>query len=168
MIATDLHKTRQTRVLYVFSIIAIGALLSVLLLRSKAVAPFVIPEGYDGLLSTQNVSIPVIIADTPAEQEAGLSHTTTLAQNTGKLFVFNTPGRYGFWMKDMNYALDLIWIDKDLKIIAIDRDVAPESYPNIFYPPQDVQYVLEVTAGFSTTSGLSVNQLLTLSNNLSF
>ena len=167
MIAT-FTKTRQTRVLYVFSIIAIGALLLVLLLRFKAEAPISVPKGYDDVLLAGNVSIPVTIADTPEEQEIGLSNTTNLDQNTGKLFVFNTPGKYGFWMKDMNYPIDLVWIDRDLKIIAVDKDVSPQSYPNIFYPPQEVQYVLEVDAGFSTASGLSVNQLLTLTSNLSF
>jgi uncharacterized membrane protein (UPF0127 family) len=168
MIATDLQKTRQTRVLYVFSIIAIGALLLVLLLRSRVATHVVVPKGYDAVLSTQNLSIPVTIADTPEEQEVGLSYTSSLEQNTGKLFVFNTVGKYGFWMKDMNYSLDLVWIDKDFKIIAIDKNVTPESYPNIFYPPKEVQYVLEVNAGFSTANDLSVNQLMALTNNLSF
>lgn len=168
MIAT-FTKTRQTRVLYVFSIIAIGALLLVLLLRSRVgIKSQVVPKGYDGVLSTQNLSIPITIAETPEDQERGLSYTASLDKNTGKLFVFNTVGKYGFWMKDMNYALDLIWIDDNLKIIAINKDVLPESYPNIFYPPQDIKYVLEVNAGFSTTNNLSVNQLLTLTNNLSF
>jgi uncharacterized membrane protein (UPF0127 family) len=168
MIAVDLQKTRQTRVLYVFSIIAIGALLLVLLLRSRVSNQVVVPKGYDAVLSTQNLSIPVTIADTPEEQEIGLSYTSNLEQNTGKLFVFNTVGKYGFWMKNMFYAIDLVWIDKDFRIISIDKNITPESYPTIFYPPQDVQYVLEVNAGFSTANNLSVNQLMALTNNLSF
>lgn len=157
-------QTRQTRVLNTISILAGGALLTVLFLYSghKIKPTNSIPDGYDGLITTSSISIPVTIADTQSEQEQGLSDTLSLAPNTGKLFVFNTPGRYGFWMKDMHYGLDLIWIDKDFKVVGIDKGVTPETYPKIFYPPQEVGYVLEVNSGFSTIHDISLNQLLTL------
>ncbi len=169
MIAT-LDKTRQTRVLYIFSIIAIGALLLVLFLLSQKVPTPTINsvQSYDGVVSSETVSIPVTIADTPQEHEQGLSGTEFLDKGAGKLFVFNTSGKYGFWMKDMNYGLDIVWLDENLKIVGISNGVMPSSYPNIFYPPSDVKYVLEVNAGFSTAKNLSINQLLTFSNNLSF
>ena len=159
MIAT-LHKTRQTRVLNIISILATGALLLVLLLHFKIGQSSDIPKGYDAVISIGSTEIPVTIADTLAEQEQGLSGTESLESNAGKLFVFNTPGSYGFWMKDMNYAIDIIWIDEYLKIVDISKDLTPQTYPTIFYPPKDIKYVLEVNSGFSTRNNISINQLM--------
>ncbi len=65
-------------------------------------------------------------------------------------------------MKDMHYSLDFIWISADMKIVGITPNVAANTYPKIFYPPQQVQYVLEVNANFSTQHGLAVGQQLIL------
>ncbi len=168
MIAT-LDKTRQTRVLNTISSLATGALLLVLFLRFEPVeAPSPVTPVHEAIIFAGETQILVDIADTPDEQQMGLSGTAPLPKNTGKLFVFSTPSKHGFWMKDMNYGLDIIWIDKDFRIIHIDKEVMPESYPTIFYPPKEIMYVLEVPAGFSTANDISINQLLTLSNNLSF
>lgn len=105
-----------------------------------------------------NLSIPVSIAADEASRDQGLSGTSALATNSGKLFIFPRPGKYGFWMKDMNYPLDFIWISSDLKIVGITANVAADTYPKIFYPPTLVRYVLEVNAGFSTAQHLSVGQ----------
>lgn len=163
-------KTRQNRVLNIISILATGALLLVLFLHFRVTpAPIIKAHvGYDEVISINNVDIPVTIADTPQEQEQGLSGTESLAQNAGKLFVFKDIGSYGFWMKDMNYSIDIIWIDQNLKIIGISRDLKPETYPEIFYPPSDVKYVLEVNSGFSTMNNISINQLVTSFSNSSF
>ena len=168
MIAAQVHITRQTRVLNIIFSLAIGALFLVLLLRSREVrAPLITPV-FEALVSNGSVSIPVTIADTSLEQEVGLSGTEFLPPNTRKLFVFNVPGEYGFWMKDMQYPIDIIWIDNSFRILGITEGVTPETYPKVFYPPGPIQYVLEVNAGFSTTHNLLENQLLTLTNNLSF
>jgi uncharacterized membrane protein (UPF0127 family) len=167
-----LHKTRQTRVLYIISIlIAGGALVLVLFLHFRQTSKPVDVKPlikYDDTISLGQVQIPVTIADTPEKQEQGLSNTISLPENAGKFFVFKDIGKYGFWMKDMNYSLDIIWIDENLKIIAISKDLKPETYPTVFYPPSPVKYVLEVNAGFSTRNNIIVNQLLTFSHNLSF
>lgn len=169
MIATQATKTRQTRVLNIITILAIGALFFlVLLLHSREANAPALPLSYDAILSNGYVNIPVTIASTSLEQEKGLSGSENLPPDAGKLFIFNTPGKYGFWMKDMSYGLDIVWIDRDFRIVGITKGVKPESYPEVFYPPQEVQYVLEVNADFSTENNLSENQLLTLTNILSF
>jgi uncharacterized membrane protein (UPF0127 family) len=170
MIATQNISKTKTRVLTIFSILAIGALFVVLFLygRGIPVGTEVPTATYEAFIVSGDLRIPVTIADTPAEQEQGLSGTTFLPTNTGKLFIFPTPGRYGFWMKDMQYPLDLIWIDSTMHIVGITAQVAPETYPTVFYPPEDVLSVLEVAGGFSTAHHLEINQLLTLSDNLSF
>ncbi len=88
--------------------------------------------------------------------------TASLPPTAGKLFVFDTPDTYGFWMKDMNYSLDFVWINSAMKIIAITPNVAASTYPEVFYPPHPVQYVLEVDAGFSAKNNLNRREQLSL------
>ncbi len=165
---TNISKTK-TRVLTLFLNLAGGALFIVLFLHFRTVSIIpVMPSSSEATLVSGDLHIPVTIADTQEEQEQGLSGTVSLPENTGKLFVFKDPGVYGFWMKDMQYPLDLIWIDSSMHIIDINKDVTPQTYPNVFYPPQQVLYVLEVNSGFSTTHHMEVNQLLALTDNLSF
>jgi uncharacterized membrane protein (UPF0127 family) len=72
------------------------------------------------------------------------------------LFVFENPDDYFFWMKDMNFSIDMIWIGEDRKIVYIKKDAKPEDYLKSFGPPEDnpAKYVLEVVSGFSDTHDL--------------
>ncbi|KKU15506.1 hypothetical protein A3A20_02330 [Candidatus Wolfebacteria bacterium RIFCSPLOWO2_01_FULL_45_19] len=94
------------------------------------------------------VEVKVEIADTPEARQLGLSGREVLDENEGMLFIHETPGSYGYWMKDMNFPLDIVWLGEDMKIIGAMENVLPESYPEAFYPPQPVRYALEVNAGW--------------------
>lgn len=101
-----------------------------------------------------NASLAVEVADSPNERAAGLSGRISLAENKGMLFIFKEPGFHPFWMKDMNFPLDIIWIDKNKKIAGIVNSASPDSYPRLFIPPEAVLYVLEVNAGWSKTHSI--------------
>jgi uncharacterized membrane protein (UPF0127 family) len=131
---------------------AIGALLfGVLLLRSDRVPPHV---------TAGEMQIPVTIADSPAQRERGLSGTESLSKGTGKLFIFERPGTYGFWMKDMQYPIDIVWIDAGWKVVGVAAQVLPESYPEMVYPPSEVLYVLELNAGEASGDNFKPGALL--------
>lgn len=104
--------------------------------------------------------VKVDLATTPEEREKGLSGREMLGENEGLLFVFETPGKYQFWMRDMNFPIDMIWIDSNFNsIVYIQKDATPESFPKAFGPgPEDGEatYVLEVPAGFSEKNSLKV------------
>ena len=106
-------------------------------------------------------SVKVFIANNDQDREQGLSGTSVLPNGTGVLFVFDNPGKYGFWMKDMNFPLDIIWIGKDKKIVGVTKNVLPKSYPFVFMPPSDILYVLEMNTGsvnsFGLTSGSNIS-----------
>jgi uncharacterized membrane protein (UPF0127 family) len=93
--------------------------------------------------------LDIEIADTPAEREKGLSGRTSLAENKGLLFIFEYAGQWGFWMKEMKFPIDMIWLGKDLKVVDVKKNVAPDTYPEVFLPAGDALYVLETKAGFS-------------------
>jgi uncharacterized membrane protein (UPF0127 family) len=103
-----------------------------------------------------SASVEVELALTPKEQAQGLSGRSGLNDDEGMLFVFENPDDYFFWMKDMNFSIDMIWIGEDRKIVYIKKDAKPEDYLKSFGPPEDnpAKYVLEVVSGFSDTHDL--------------
>jgi uncharacterized membrane protein (UPF0127 family) len=74
------------------------------------------------------------------------------------LFVFDAPGDNGFWMKDMLFSLDMLFIDASGTVVTLYADVSPQSYlqnpPQVFHPKAPVTYVLEVPAGFAAAHGI--------------
>lgn len=96
------------------------------------------------------------IADTEAKQQQGLSGKLGLPPNEGLLFVFDKPGYYGFWMKDMNFPIDIAWFDKDKRLIYLDSNVPPSSYPDILVPDTPSLYVLETNANFFIDHGIKI------------
>jgi uncharacterized protein len=98
----------------------------------------------------------VEIADNDLSRSKGLSGHEPLQDNEGMIFIFNTPALEGFWMKDMKFPIDIIWIDENLKISHIEKSLTPETYPTVFYPKTPSLYVLEVSAGQSEKLGLKV------------
>ncbi|HRZ30119.1 MAG TPA: DUF192 domain-containing protein [Candidatus Paceibacterota bacterium] len=87
------------------------------------------------------------IADTNEERQQGLSGRASLPRDTGLLFVFEQPGRYGFWMKEMNFPIDIVWLDKNKKVLGTTKNLQPSSYPKIFYSPENTSYALEINTG---------------------
>jgi len=69
--------------------------------------------------------IHVDLAITPDEQSKGLSIKNKLNDSDGMLFPFDTPGDYSFWMKDMKFPIDIIWIDSNYKIVHIEKTFNP-------------------------------------------
>lgn len=86
----------------------------------------------------------VWIANTNDRRILGLSNTECLPKGTGLLFEFEKPEIQFFWMKDMKYSLDIIWLDDNKKEIGRAKNVLPESYPNTVNSSVPVKYVLEI------------------------
>jgi uncharacterized membrane protein (UPF0127 family) len=107
-------------------------------------------------------AISVTFADTEEERIKGLSGVSSLREREGKLFVFDTDGRFGIWMKEMKIPLDIIWIDKNLHIIHVVENVTPDTFPEVFLPPSDARFVLEMNAHFFSALRLKVGDVLTL------
>lgn len=97
-------------------------------------------------------------AETEAARTKGLSDRKNLPYNHGMLFVFNSNGRHCIWMKDMNFPLDIVWINEEKQIVKINREVSPETFPNSFCNEQPAKYVIEMNAKVSQTLRLKVGQ----------
>lgn len=107
-------------------------------------------------LTIGGAKIVVEIAETPGARAQGLSGRISLPEKTGLLFIFDHPGQPGFWMKEMNFPIDIIWLDDNWKVVDITVDARPENYPEIYLPRSPVHYVLEVNAGFISAHNLKI------------
>lgn len=95
-------------------------------------------------------------ATTPEDREQGLSRTAYLAQHDGMLFEFPYENQWNFWMKDMIIPIDIIWIDKNMRVIYIEKNLSPNTFPQSFGPTTNSLYVLEVASGVSEKTNLKV------------
>lgn len=85
---------------------------------------------------------------TPLQRQEGLSETETLEENTGALFLFNESGKHGIWMKEMDFPIDILWMDENFFVVGAVENASPESFPEIFYPDSPALYVFETHADF--------------------
>lgn len=87
------------------------------------------------------------LATTPQAQARGLGGRSAMPSNQGMLFTFSNPGLECFWMKGMRFSLDMIWLNKQKKVVYVQSNVAPSTYPNSFCPTLPAKYVIELDAG---------------------
>lgn len=105
-------------------------------------------------VSLGTTRITVEVADDPTEREQGLSGHSPISDAEGMLFVFQEDGKHEFWMKDMLFPIDIIWLDANKRVIYVVANATPESYPNSYGPNAPSRYVLEVPAGWASRYGV--------------
>ncbi|MFT5281071.1 MAG: uncharacterized membrane protein (UPF0127 family) [Flavobacteriaceae bacterium] len=98
-------------------------------------------------VSIDNHQFQMTLSDIQGKRTAGLSGTEKLEEDEGMLFVFDRSDYHGIWMKDMNYALDILWLDCDKNIITIRENISPATYPEVFLPTSRACYVVEIPQG---------------------
>lgn len=98
------------------------------------------------------------IADTEKARQQGLSGTADLPADEVLLFVNEYDARHGIWMKDMNYSIDIVWLDSLKRVVFIETEVSPETYPNKFFPKTDARYVVELRSGTVKDKGIHLGQ----------
>ena len=110
-----------------------------------------------------NTKIAVEVVSHVSDLTLGLSGRGSIPQNSGMLFVFPNSQKYGIWMKEMKFPLDIIWLSDDWHIVDIKENAQPGSYPEVFMPRALAHYVLEVNAGFAAQKGIVVGESALLS-----
>lgn len=119
----------------------------------------VLPKNTEIIIRDLTINAEVVQSDTAKKK--GLSGRESLGINDGMLFVFNSNGVYPFWMKDTKFALDIIWIDENKKIVYIAENVPPEpgkkdSELLRYVPNNNARYVLEINAGISKLHNIQI------------
>jgi len=103
--------------------------------------------------------ITVEIADTYSKRKKGLMFRDSLGLNSGMLFVYDKPGKAGFWMKNTLISLDIAFADKRGEVVRVVPNTEPLSL-DLIYGGKDIQYVLEINAGLSEEMNLFVGSEL--------
>ena len=106
-----------------------------------------IVDGDLGKVVINNNVFSTVFSGTEEKRVLGLSNHTFLGRDEGMLFIFEEPGIHPFWMKDMDFAIDILWIDQNKRIIHIVSEIAPETFPETFVSQEKALYVLEIMSG---------------------
>ncbi len=118
----------------------------------------------DSAGKTKAIKLQVELAQTKQELELGLSNRDSLEEGTGMYFELGSRQIANFWMKDMRFPIDIIWIDEN-KIVGIEKN-APATKDSIkiatFSSPSEITNVLEVNAGFSDKNSIKAGDRVKL------
>ena len=119
-----------------------------------------LPQFNDAAVQINNKKLNVFVADEEQEQRLGLAVRKKISDEEGMLFTFDKPLMPTFWMKDMKFPIDIIWI-KNNQVVEVDRDLAPQpgvenQELKLYKPKSEVDAVLEVNAGWAKKNNLSI------------
>ena len=97
------------------------------------------------------------LADDAEKRSVGYMYRQHVPSDEGMLFVFESPERYPFWMKNCRVHLDIIWLNDAYRVVEIAHDLPPcpevGECPNVF-PMRPASFVLEVAGGMAQREGL--------------
>jgi uncharacterized membrane protein (UPF0127 family) len=106
----------------------------------------------------------VEIADSSEEHQLGLMFRDSMPADHGMIFIFPDEAPRSFWMKNTRIPLDIMYFDRDLRMVGISADTPPcrvarcPSYPSV----APAKYVLELNGGSAASLGVGVGDKLTL------
>lgn len=109
-----------------------------------------------------DVEVVAEVVDTPEERAIGLSGRLELPQGEGMFFVFPEADTHGFWMPDMHFAIDIIWLNANFEVVHIAEEATPASYPEVFTPSAPALYALEVPAGYASAHQIAIGSRATV------
>ncbi len=114
----------------------------------------------------QDTCYAVDIAADPASREQGLMQRDGLKPGQGMLFLFDSPGRFSFWMKNMKFPIDILWLDSSGQVVYLANKVPPcQDTPCAVYTPDfDATYVLEIPAGDALVHSIGLTSKASLEN----
>lgn len=146
-------------------ILGLGGLLVLLIVAFLFTQNFFGVFGNRGTIIIKDKTFSVDVAKTPKEQQIGLSEKTSIPENYGMYFPFDSADYPAFWMKNMKVPIDIIFI-RENKIVTI-HDSVPVPEENMENPPryqsdEPADAVLEIAAGLSKKYGFVKGDTLTV------
>ncbi len=144
------------------------SLISLIVLALAGAAVFVVlyilpptPRGDFAVVRIGNADVIAEIVATSADRARGLSGRDALVEGAGMLFVFPQSGVYSFWMKNMKFPIDIIWIEDGRVVDIVERAQAfpagtPDTFLPVYRPDASARFVLEVPAGFAARHGIII------------
>lgn len=96
-------------------------------------------------------TIQLLVADTDEAKQIGLSETESLPKDHGMLFQFKSPNYYSFWMKNMRFPIDIIYLNNNKVVTILENVQVPKDSetPPIYNSDELADTVIELNAGMS-------------------
>jgi hypothetical protein len=98
----------------------------------------------DGFSATAELAV------TDDERAQGLMFREEIKEDQAMLFIFEEEDIHSFWMKNMRFAIDILWLDSQRRIVHIENQVPPcpkDPCPS-YVPSAAATFVVELRAGF--------------------
>jgi uncharacterized membrane protein (UPF0127 family) len=108
------------------------------------------------LLAMGSQTFTYEIAKTTNQRQDGLSGRPDMAKDHAMIFVFQQQGNYCFWMKEMHFPLDIVWLDSSKHVVHIEQNLSSDTYPKQYCPNKPALYTIEVNAGVAAKTGVRV------------
>ena len=113
------------------------------------------------LNSNESIEFGVLIAESNKDRRQGLMHIEFMEENQGMLFVFNPPRRVSMWMRNTPMSLDILFIDRNGKVINMEENTTPYS-TKALSSGGTIRWVLEINSGLAKTKGIKTGDLVLL------
>lgn len=135
-----------------FKCLALFALIAMALIGCQKT-----PSQNQRIIKINKAELKIEVAASAAEITQGLSGRENLCQNCGMLFKFSDYQIRNFWMKDMNFSLDILWI-KDQQIVGIEANVPllTDGRISTVQSKEEVNRVLEVNSGWTNSHNVKI------------
>ena len=154
--------TRKKKYAIFFALILVVGAISLKTWSKNHEGATSLPDTRARTIRLKDKTIKVMVADTPELRAKGLSGREGLARDEGMLFIFDSDGKYQFWMKDMRFNVDILWISDKGEVVDIKENASPSIYPAVFAPNSPARYVLELPAGFVRENLVTVGDIVRL------
>ncbi len=113
-------------------------------------------------ISINNHTLNAIIADSWAKRALGLMFRKNLGEKECMLFVFPREGRYGIWMRNMLFPIDIIWINKEMVVVDYKKGAKPCALFNCitYIPRENAKFVAEMRSGTIKKLGIKIGSTI--------
>lgn len=157
---------RGGRVALLFVVSAV-LLIPALIACDGSTSPPETPEPGKVLVRIGDLTVEAEVPQTAEEFSRGLGGRASMDEDQGMLFVFASEAAHAFWMKDMLFSLDFVWISSDLRVVEVISNVEPQpGVPDnelaIYRPPEPALYTLELVAGVAEKRGVEPGDVVEL------
>lgn len=108
-------------------------------------------------VSLGRTRVTAIVADTFLKKAVGLMYRPKLGRFECMLFLFGRSGFHGIWMANMNFPIDIVWLDEGFRVIDVVENAPPCKSAfgcPTYYPRSPASYVVEFTAGTAKKYGI--------------
>ncbi len=160
------YKEASTKTLiFLFLIAFVFGVFVIFIYRATPVQEFLFDREvrHDLVIKVPSGDFNVEVADNSFKREKGLTFRKKMQINEGMLFVFDKSGKYGFWLKDMYFPIDIVWLNEEGRVVYLVDNISPDTYPGAFINSINAKYVLEISAGSAEKYGIYLGTKLNIS-----